>query len=131
MLERMRNFDREVSGRMAKAEIALYDAEFSAIIGGRLAEKESARKHRAGKAYRHRKPCTKWARKYEDRWDASRERVNGGNDVWRNLARESLLRSDWNAEQESIAEDAEFAEVVAGARLMEEHARMHEWLKWA
>ena len=128
-------FNREISGRVAKLEIATYDAEFSAILTDRMAEKQTARKHRAGKAYRHRKPENLSPRKYSDKWDASREKVNGGNDIWRNIARDAILRNDWESEQESMAEDTLMAEVMAEAERMErmaqEYARLNRWLMYA
>ena len=142
-------FDRELEGRVARAEISVFDAMMAEIMGDKeIRLRKFLRKHEI----RHGKPVRKEKRK------AYRKELCYSCDPWRgfdtvrNFRHAEKIRTDaedWKLEQDAIAEEEEWErfnreleefnrkwreQAEAEQRRMREYRKLrelNEWLKYA
>lgn len=133
-------FDRELNGRVAKAELSVYDGMVAEIMGEKDARlRKYLRKHeiRIGDGHPVRKEKRKAYRK-EKCYQCS---PWNGWDIVRNVRIAEKIRTDaedWETEQENIIADAEREAIEAEYRAWleryehEKYMRnLNEWLKYA
>lgn len=100
----MSEFIREINGRVAKAEISVYDAMMAEILRDRMAEKLAHRKHRENRERRN--PGNASTRHLEKMCVRNWKTWMSGktNADFRAESRERSLRVDWALEEAQITE---------------------------
>ena len=135
-------FDRETNGRIAKAEISLFDAIHAEILEHRMAEKakyrrvrKDARKYKELPEQRRQREIMRKDRMYGFVSCENCPKVVGRPDSLPIRTRsiteaEKVVRADWELEQDSMAEDSLWNEYNAEIR-RERLQNLYEWLKYA